>query len=238
MCLADLSSAPAKRRMPDMPLRRPLGELRLDHHLRFDPPLTVWLAPSSAARFHLSGIKRRLVDFDPYQLLALAAWLRGALPGVFALPAGIGDVLTGLLALPAAIAVTAGTALAAGRQLSGTSSASPTLLSRSKMALHFCTPASTECNDGPTVRANSLWQQLVRPSPLRAWPDGERVCRSSQTPLRASFKRCGDAPCVPVAAVQWHEELRAARPCNLSWQTVPYPKLTLAPSTSPRASNA
>ena len=35
---------------------------------------------------------------------ALAAWLRGALPGVFALPAGIGDVLTGLFALPAAIA--------------------------------------------------------------------------------------------------------------------------------------
>jgi hypothetical protein len=41
---------------------------------------------------------------------ALAAWLRGALPGVFALPAGIGDVLTGLLAVPAAIAVASGTA--------------------------------------------------------------------------------------------------------------------------------
>ena len=41
---------------------------------------------------------------------ALAAWLRGALPGVFALPAGIGDVLTGLLAVPAAIAVARGTA--------------------------------------------------------------------------------------------------------------------------------
>jgi hypothetical protein len=40
---------------------------------------------------------------------ALAAWLRGALPGVFALPAGIGDVLTGLLALPVAIAVATGT---------------------------------------------------------------------------------------------------------------------------------
>ena len=40
----------------------------------------------------------------------LAAWLRGAAPGVFALPAGTGDVLTGLFALPAAIAVAAGTA--------------------------------------------------------------------------------------------------------------------------------
>jgi hypothetical protein len=41
---------------------------------------------------------------------ALGAWLRGALPGVFALPAGIGDVLTGLFALSAAIAVATGTA--------------------------------------------------------------------------------------------------------------------------------
>jgi hypothetical protein len=43
---------------------------------------------------------------------ALAAWLRGALPGVFALPAGTGDVLTGLFAVPAAIAVATGTARA------------------------------------------------------------------------------------------------------------------------------
>ena len=41
---------------------------------------------------------------------ALAAWLHGALPGVFAVPAGIGDMLTGLFALPAAIAVATGTA--------------------------------------------------------------------------------------------------------------------------------
>jgi hypothetical protein len=41
---------------------------------------------------------------------ALAARLRGALPSVFALPAGSGDVLTGLFALPAAIAVAMGTA--------------------------------------------------------------------------------------------------------------------------------
>jgi hypothetical protein len=40
----------------------------------------------------------------------LAAWLRGAAPGVVALPAGTGDVLTGLFAVPAAIAVAAGTA--------------------------------------------------------------------------------------------------------------------------------
>ncbi|MBN3753288.1 MFS transporter [Paraburkholderia sp. Tr-20389] len=40
---------------------------------------------------------------------ALAAWLRGALPGVFALPAGTGDVLTGLFALPAALALASGT---------------------------------------------------------------------------------------------------------------------------------
>ena len=41
---------------------------------------------------------------------ALAAWLHGVLPGVFALPAGTGDVLTGLFAVPAAIAVATGTA--------------------------------------------------------------------------------------------------------------------------------
>jgi hypothetical protein len=41
---------------------------------------------------------------------ALAAWLHGTLPGVFAVPAGIGDVLTGLFAVPAAIAVASGSA--------------------------------------------------------------------------------------------------------------------------------
>jgi hypothetical protein len=41
---------------------------------------------------------------------ALAAWLHGALPGVFAVPSGIGDTLTGLFAVPAAIAVATGTA--------------------------------------------------------------------------------------------------------------------------------
>ncbi|KAA0999350.1 MFS transporter [Paraburkholderia panacisoli] len=41
---------------------------------------------------------------------ALVAWLHGGLSGVFALPAGTGDVLTGLLAVPTAIAVASGTA--------------------------------------------------------------------------------------------------------------------------------
>jgi hypothetical protein len=41
---------------------------------------------------------------------ALAAWLHGTLPGVFALPAGIGDVLIGLFAVPAAMAVATSTA--------------------------------------------------------------------------------------------------------------------------------
>jgi hypothetical protein len=40
----------------------------------------------------------------------LAYWLRGLLPGLWALPAGTGDVLTGLFAAPAAIALATGTA--------------------------------------------------------------------------------------------------------------------------------
>jgi hypothetical protein len=40
----------------------------------------------------------------------LAYWLRGLLPGLWALPAGTGDVLTGLFAVPAAIALATGTA--------------------------------------------------------------------------------------------------------------------------------
>jgi hypothetical protein len=40
----------------------------------------------------------------------LAAGLRGALPAVFVVPAGIGDVLTGLLAVPVAIALATGAA--------------------------------------------------------------------------------------------------------------------------------
>jgi hypothetical protein len=40
----------------------------------------------------------------------LAYWLLGLLPGLWALPAGTGDVLTGLFAVPAAIALMAGSA--------------------------------------------------------------------------------------------------------------------------------
>ncbi|MDX8455395.1 MFS transporter [Mesorhizobium sp. VK9D] len=53
-----------------------------------------------------------LVALQLYRIFggwALAAWLHSALPGAFAVPAGIGDVLTGLLALPAALAVATGT---------------------------------------------------------------------------------------------------------------------------------
>src|SRR5437868_406854 len=39
----------------------------------------------------------------------LAYWLRGVMPGLWALPAGTGDVLTGLFAVPAAIALATGT---------------------------------------------------------------------------------------------------------------------------------
>jgi hypothetical protein len=39
----------------------------------------------------------------------LACWLRGLLPGLWALPAGTGDVLTGLFAVPATIALATGT---------------------------------------------------------------------------------------------------------------------------------
>ena len=54
-----------------------------------------------------------LVALQAYRVLGsvfLAGALRGVLPAVFGLPAGIGDVLTGLFALPAAIAVASGTA--------------------------------------------------------------------------------------------------------------------------------
>jgi hypothetical protein len=39
----------------------------------------------------------------------LIGWAFGAIPGVFALPAGIGDVLTGLFAVPVAISLASGT---------------------------------------------------------------------------------------------------------------------------------
>jgi hypothetical protein len=46
-----------------------------------------------------------LIGLQVYRVIGglfLAGWARGVVPGVFALPAGIGDVVTGLLALPVA----------------------------------------------------------------------------------------------------------------------------------------
>ena len=54
-----------------------------------------------------------LVGLQIYRVFGsqwLAYRLRELLPGIWALPAGTGDVLTGLFAVPAAIAVAAGTA--------------------------------------------------------------------------------------------------------------------------------
>src|SRR5262249_40720549 len=54
-----------------------------------------------------------LVALQAYRVFgswAFVAGLRGALPSVFGVPAGIGDMLTGVFAVPAAIAVATGTA--------------------------------------------------------------------------------------------------------------------------------
>ena len=53
-----------------------------------------------------------LVALQVYRVLGsvfLIGWARNVVPGVFALPAGIGDVLTGLFAVPVAIGLAAGT---------------------------------------------------------------------------------------------------------------------------------
>ena len=53
-----------------------------------------------------------LIALQAYRVLGsafLIGWARGLVPGVFALPAGIGDVITGLLAVPVAISLAAGT---------------------------------------------------------------------------------------------------------------------------------
>jgi hypothetical protein len=58
-----------------------------------------------------------LVALQSYRVFGsqwLAYWLLGLLPGLWALPAGTGDVLTGLFAVPAAIALAAG--MAEGRK--------------------------------------------------------------------------------------------------------------------------
>jgi hypothetical protein len=52
-----------------------------------------------------------LIGLQVYRVLGsafLIGWARGLVPGIFALPAGIGDLLTGLLAVPVAIALAAG----------------------------------------------------------------------------------------------------------------------------------
>jgi len=52
-----------------------------------------------------------LIALQAYRVLGsafLIGWARGLVPGVFALPAGIGDVVTGLLAVPVAILLAAG----------------------------------------------------------------------------------------------------------------------------------
>ena len=53
-----------------------------------------------------------LVALQVYRVLGsafLIGWVYGAVPGIFALPAGIGDVITGLFAVPVAIALASGT---------------------------------------------------------------------------------------------------------------------------------
>jgi len=52
-----------------------------------------------------------LIGFQVYRILGaffFVYWIHGAMPGAFALPAGIGDVATGLFALPAAVWVASG----------------------------------------------------------------------------------------------------------------------------------
>ena len=53
-----------------------------------------------------------LIALQVYRVLGsvfLIGWARDVVPGIFALPAGIGDVTTGLLAVPVAIGLAAGT---------------------------------------------------------------------------------------------------------------------------------
>jgi len=52
-----------------------------------------------------------LVGLQVYRVFGaafLVGWAQGIVPGIFGLPAGIGDVSTGLMALPAALALAAG----------------------------------------------------------------------------------------------------------------------------------
>ena len=54
-----------------------------------------------------------LIALQLYRVIGsifLVGWVQNLVPGIFALPAGIGDVATGLMALPVAIALTSGPA--------------------------------------------------------------------------------------------------------------------------------
>ncbi|HZP99855.1 MAG TPA: MFS transporter [Reyranella sp.] len=86
-------------------------------------PLAIWLPVIVAAPLVLLSkrVGELLDAMPPAWLVALQSyrvfgsqwlvyWLLGLLPGLWALPAGTGDVLTGLFAVPAAIALAAGTA--------------------------------------------------------------------------------------------------------------------------------
>ena len=84
-------------------------------------PLAILLPPLIALPFLLRSARigaaldalspHLLVGFQVYRVLGgvfLLRWFAGELPGVFALPAGIGDVLVGALAIPIALYLQSG----------------------------------------------------------------------------------------------------------------------------------
>ncbi|HXL69018.1 MAG TPA: hypothetical protein VN930_09670 [Xanthobacteraceae bacterium] len=84
-------------------------------------PLAILLPPLIALPFVLRSVRigaaldalspPLLVGFQVYRVLGsvfLLRWFAGELPGVFALPAGTGDVLVGVLALPVALYLQSG----------------------------------------------------------------------------------------------------------------------------------
>lgn len=87
------------------------------------PLLPVMIIVPTAIAITLLGRSRRigtlldampatwLVGVQAYRVIGavfLADWLAGVTPGVFALPAGTGDVITGLMALPTAVMLASG----------------------------------------------------------------------------------------------------------------------------------
>ncbi len=78
-------------------------------------PLLIWLPlllrSNRVARVLDAVSPAWLIGFQVYRLrggVFLLRWMEGALPGAFALPAGIGDVIVGALALPVALYVRSG----------------------------------------------------------------------------------------------------------------------------------